>query len=238
MLGRWVGFKKSCPSSPETKRAPAGAPSLPRSGEFHRGEAAARPQLLRPRRSTSLECNVIPRGGGGSAPLRAARPCLPLRQSASASRCRRSAPHCAALRRRCPPGPRRLRPPLPPRPAPRQGPPHRRGAAPPPARGRCGCGGRGRLPRRCRRAKPRGTERQRRSRIGAPRGEKPVLKFSAGAEKVAVLGLSPVGLSGSGCRPAVCFGPLEVFLKHRTPLPIAAAESNAQPRRYISGYLL
>lgn len=64
MLGRWVGFKKSCPSSPETKRAPAGAPSLPRSGEFHRGEAAARPQLLRPRRSTSLECNVIPGGGG------------------------------------------------------------------------------------------------------------------------------------------------------------------------------
>lgn len=121
MLGRWVGFKKSCPSSPETKRAPAGAPSLPRSGEFHRGEAAARPQLLRPRRSTSLECNVIPRGG---APLRFAQPgrasrsakarpppaaAAPLRTARRSDGAAHPAPAGSALRSRPAPRPVRAR---------------------------------------------------------------------------------------------------------------------------------
>lgn len=197
LLGRWVGFKKSCPYSPETKRAPAGAPSLPRSGEFHRGEAAARPQLLRPRRSTSLQCNVIP----GGAPLRFA---PPVRASRSAEArpppaaaallrtARRSdgaahpAPAGSALRARPAPRPVRARRtaagPLRPRP----------GAAPAAGDAAASPG-----------AAP-GRSRTARRGCGAPGSEllgekKPVLKFSAGAEKVAVLELSPAGLSGTGC---------------------------------------
>lgn len=70
-----------------SRRAPS-LPSRPRSGEFHGGEAAARPRLLRPRRNKP----VIPEGR----PPR----CAPPGPAAGAGRtplATRLAPHCAAL---------------------------------------------------------------------------------------------------------------------------------------------